>query len=592
MKERDFNDDYLWHYRRVIAYLLILPTTLGGSTVSTILIQQLFFFIVLMGLVIPLGVYINNVMTGQKTFMTRILAPIEKKIYQFLGSPAQKAMTAKQYGASVLFFSLFSFLLLISMLLTQGFLPLNPEKLPGMNVSLAFNTAASFVTNTNWQAYAGEETLSIFSQAFGLTVQNFVSAGVGIAVLYVLLRGFVNRTTKQIGNFWQDLTRIILYVLLPLSFIVSLLLISQGVVQTFAGSVETTSLELGEKIFLPLGTVASQVAIKQLGTNGGGYYGGNSAYPFENPNLISNFIENISILLIPAALIVAFGLFVKDWKQGRTIMIVSLVFLIAALIGVTLSEYYGPQFQQVISQMNLEGKETRFGVGWSSLWAVSTTAASNGSVNAMLDSFTPLGGLLPMFLMQLGEIIFGGAGSGLYGMIVFILLAIFIAGLLVGRTPEYLGKKIEPFDMKMVCLVILTPLLLTLIGTMLFILNPQAMSWLGNQGPHGFSEVLYAFSSLANNNGSAFAGLSVDTTFMNILGGVIMILSRFIPMLAVIYLASNLGKKKTVATGSGSLSTTNATFVTMLIIVILVVGALSFLPAMALGPIAEHFITK
>ncbi|GGC89145.1 potassium-transporting ATPase subunit KdpA [Enterococcus wangshanyuanii] len=559
---------------------------------STILIQQLFFFIVLMGLVIPLGVYINNVMTGQKTFMTRILAPIEKKIYQFLGSPAQKAMTAKQYGASVLFFSLFSFLLLISMLLTQGFLPLNPEKLPGMNVSLAFNTAASFVTNTNWQAYAGEETLSIFSQAFGLTVQNFVSAGVGIAVLYVLLRGFVNRTTKQIGNFWQDLTRIILYVLLPLSFIVSLLLISQGVVQTFAGSVETTSLELGEKIFLPLGTVASQVAIKQLGTNGGGYYGGNSAYPFENPNLISNFIENISILLIPAALIVAFGLFVKDWKQGRTIMIVSLVFLIAALIGVTLSEYYGPQFQQVISQMNLEGKETRFGVGWSSLWAVSTTAASNGSVNAMLDSFTPLGGLLPMFLMQLGEIIFGGAGSGLYGMIVFILLAIFIAGLLVGRTPEYLGKKIEPFDMKMVCLVILTPLLLTLIGTMLFILNPQAMSWLGNQGPHGFSEVLYAFSSLANNNGSAFAGLSVDTTFMNILGGVIMILSRFIPMLAVIYLASNLGKKKTVATGSGSLSTTNATFVTMLIIVILVVGALSFLPAMALGPIAEHFITK
>lgn len=592
MKERNFDDDYFWYYRSVIAYLFILPTTLGGSTVSTILIQQFFFFIVLIGLAIPLGVYMNKVMTGQKTFMTRILAPVETKIYQFLGSPAQKAMTAKQYGASVLFFSLFSFLLLIGMLVTQGFLPLNPEKMPGMNVSLAFNTAASFVTNTNWQAYAGEESLSIFSQAFGLTVQNFVSAGVGIAVLFVLLRGFVNRTTKQIGNFWQDLTRIILYVLLPLSVIVSLLLISQGVVQTFAGSVETTSLEPGEKIFLPLGTVASQVAIKQLGTNGGGYYGGNSAYPFENPNLISNFIENISILLIPAALIVAFGLFVKDWKQGRTIMIVSLGFLIAALIGVTLSEYYGPQFQQVIGQMNLEGKETRFGIGWSSLWAVSTTAASNGSVNAMLDSFTPLGGLLPMFLMQLGEIIFGGAGSGLYGMIVFILLAIFIAGLLVGRTPEYLGKKIEPFDMKMVCLVILTPLLLTLIGTMLFILNPQAMSWLGNQGPHGFSEILYAFSSLANNNGSAFAGLTVDTPFMNLLGGVIMILSRFIPMLAVIYLASNLGKKKIVATGSGSLSTTNATFVTMLIIVILVVGALSFLPAMALGPIAEHFITK
>lgn len=291
------------------------------------------------------------------------------------------------------------------------------------------------MTNTNWQAYAGEETLSIFTQAFGLTVQNFVSAGVGIAVLFVLLRGFMNRTTKYVGNFWQDLTKIILYILLPLSFVISLILISQGVVQTFAGSVETTSLELGQKIFLPLGTVASQVAIKQLGTNGGGYFGGNSAYPFENPNLISNFVENCSILLIPAALIVAFGLFVKEWKQGRTIMIVSFGFLIAALIGVVLSEYYGPQFNHVIGQMNMEGKETRFGIGWSSLWAVSTTAASNGSINAMLDSFMPLGGLIPMFLMQLGEIIFGGAGSGLYGMIVFILLAIFIAGLLVGRTP-------------------------------------------------------------------------------------------------------------------------------------------------------------
>jgi K+-transporting ATPase ATPase A chain len=560
--------------------------------VSSIFIQQAIFLIILIGLAIPLGVYIYKVMTEQKIVITKILGPIETNIYRFLGPTAQKPMTAKQYGASVLFFSLFSFVLLLVMLLTQGILPLNPEQLPGMSLSLAFNTAASFVTNTNWQAYAGENSLSIFSQAFGLTVQNFVSAGVGIAVLFVLLRGFMNRSVKHLGNFWQDLTRTILYVLLPLSFVVSLLLISQGVVQTFAGSVETTSLELGEKIFLPLGTVASQVAIKQLGTNGGGYFGGNSAYPFENPNLISNFIENISILLIPAALIVAFGLFVKDWKQGRTIMIVSLGFLIAALIGVTISEYYGPQFNHVLGQMNLEGKETRFGIGWSSLWAVSTTAASNGSINAMLDSFTPLGGLIPMFLMQLGEIIFGGAGSGLYGMIVFILLAIFIAGLLVGRTPEYLGKKIEPFDMKMVCLVILTPLLLTLIGTMLFIMNPQAMSWLGNQGPHGFSEILYAFSSLANNNGSAFAGLTVDTPFMNILGGSIMLLSRFIPMLAVIYLASNLGKKKSVATGSGTLSTTNATFVTMLIIVIVVIGALSFLPAMALGPIAEHFMTK
>ncbi|MDA9470695.1 potassium-transporting ATPase subunit KdpA [Enterococcus sp. 5H] len=559
---------------------------------STIFIQQVIFIIVLISLAIPLGIYIYKVMTGKKNLLTKVIQPVETKIYQFLGTPAQKEMTAKQYATSVLVFSCFSFFVLMAMLLSQGFLPLNPEKLPGTSLSLAFNTAASFVTNTNWQAYAGEDTLSIFTQAFGLTVQNFVSAGVGIAVLFVLLRGFTNRTSKHLGNFWQDLTKVILYILLPLSFIVSLILISQGVVQTFAGSVETSSLEFGEKIFLPLGTVASQVAIKQLGTNGGGYFGVNSAHPFENPNLISNFVENLSILLIPVALIVAFGLFVKEWKQGRTIMIVSFGFLIAALIGVTLSEYYGPSFSHVIGQMNMEGKETRFGIGWSSLWAVSTTAASNGSVNSMLDSFTPLGGLIPMFLMQLGEIIFGGVGSGLYGMLVFILLAIFIAGLLVGRTPEYLGKKIEPFDMKMVCLVILTPLFLTLIGTMLFILNPQATSWLTNQGPHAFSEILYTFTSLANNNGSAFAGLTADTTFLNILGGIIMILSRFIPMLAVIYLASNLGKKKIVATGSGSLSTTNATFVTMLIIVILVVGALSFLPSMALGPIAEHFLTK
>lgn len=559
---------------------------------SAIFIQQVIFIIVLISLAIPLGFYIYKVMTGQKNLLMKVIQPVETKIYQFLGTPAQKEMTAKQYATSVLVFSCFSLFVLMAMLLSQGFLPLNPEKLPGTSLSLAFNTAASFVTNTNWQAYAGEDTLSIFTQAFGLTVQNFVSAGVGIAVLFVLLRGFTNRTSKHLGNFWQDLTKVILYILLPLSFIVSLILISQGVVQIFAGSVETSSLEFGEKIFLPLGTVASQVAIKQLGTNGGGYFGANSAHPFENPNLISNFVENLSILLIPVALIVAFGLFVKEWKQGRTIMIVSIGFLIAALIGVTLSEYYGPSFGHVIGQMNMEGKETRFGIGWSSLWAVSTTAASNGSVNSMLDSFTPLGGLIPMFLMQLGEIIFGGVGSGLYGMLVFILLAIFIAGLLVGRTPEYLGKKIEPFDMKMVCLVILTPLLLTLIGTMLFILNPQATSWLTNQGPHAFSEILYTFTSLANNNGSAFAGLTADTTLLNILGGIIMILSRFIPMLAVIYLASNLGKKKIVATGSGSLSTTNATFVTMLIIVILVVGALSFLPSMALGPIAEHFLTK
>lgn len=554
--------------------------------------MQIIFFAVLIIIAIPLGLYINKVMTNQHNLLTKIVQPIENIVYKFLGPVSKESMRGKEYAFSVLIFSGVSFIVLFLILICQGFLPLNPDGLPGLDFSLAFNTAASFVTNTNWQAYAGENTLSIFSQAIGLTVQNFVSAAIGISVLYVLLRGFKEKNTKTLGNFWQDMTRVILYILIPLSLIVSVILLSQGVVQTLATSVETTSLELGEKIFLPLGTVASQIAIKQLGTNGGGYFGSNSAFPFENPTVISNFVENLSILLIPVALIVAFGVFVKDWKQGRTIMIVSFGFLIAAMIGVTLTEYYGPQYSQVIGQMNMEGKETRFGIGWSSLWSVSTTAASNGSVNAMLDSFTPLGGLIPMFLMQLGEIIFGGAGSGLYGMIVFILLAIFIAGLLVGRTPEYLGKKIEPFDMKMACLVILTPLLLTLLGTMMMVLHPEAMTYLTNSGPHGFSEVLYGLTSLANNNGSAFAGLMTDTVFLNVLGGVIMIFSRFIPMTAIIFLASNLGRKNVVAESSGTLSTTNTTFTVMLIITILVIGALSFLPSMALGPIAEFFLTK
>ena len=559
---------------------------------NQLVMTQLLFFVGLMAMAIPLGRYINKVMTNQKNILTRVVEPLENKVYRWLGVNPGDQMKGKQYALTVIVFSALSFLMLFLLLVCQGFLPLNPDKLPGLNPVLAFNTAASFITNTNWQAYAGEKSLSVFSQAIGLTVQNFISAAVGISVLYVLLRGFKQKNNKYLGNFWQDVTRCVLYILLPLSLVISIILMSQGVVQTISPSVETISLELGEKIFLPLGTVASQVAIKQLGTNGGGYFGSNSAFPFENPTVFSNIVENLSILLIPVALIVAFGLFVKDWKQGRTIMIVSFGFIIAAMIGVTISEYYGPQYEQVIGQWNMEGKDTRFGIGWSSLWAVSTTAASNGSVNAMMDSFTPLGGLIPMFLMQLGEIIFGGAGSGLYGMIVFILLAIFIAGLLVGRTPEYLGKKIEPFDMKMACLVILTPLLMTLMGTMIFVLSPQASANITNSGPHGFSEILYGFTSLANNNGSAFAGLTSNTTLLNLLGGVIMIISRFVPMMAIIFLASHLGKKNVVAESSGTLSTTNATFVVMLIITILVIGALSFLPSMALGPIAEYFLTK
>lgn len=557
---------------------------------SAIIFNDVLFLIVLIISGIFLGKYIYKVMNGENVWLTKIIQPLEKMTYRLIGEESQKEMTGKKYAISVVAFSLVSFLAVFFLLVLQGFLPLNPAAINGTSLSLAFNTAISFVTNTNWQAYAGETSISTFSQIFALTVQNFVSAAVGMSVLFVLLRGFMQKSQATIGNFWQDLTRSVYYILLPISLVIAVALISQGVVQTFAGPVAYTSLEKGKELLLYLGTAASQIAIKQLGTNGGGYFGSNSAHPFENPTVLSNIIENFAILLIPMALIFAFGYMVKDHRQGQTIFKVTLFIFILALIGVTLSEWhFQPQFAEIINGGNLEGKETRFGIGWSALWATSTTAASNGSVNSLLDSFTPLGGLIPMFLMQLGEIVFGGAGSGLYGMLAFVILTVFIAGLLVGRTPEYLGKKIDPFDMKVVCLVVLTPPLLTLVGTMTFTLWPAAMSQLTNSGPHGFSEILYAFSSLANNNGSAFAGLASDSTFLNILGGVIMLAVRFIPMLAVIFLGDNLSKKKTVAMSEGTLTTTNGTFVGLLLGIIFLIGALSFLPALALGPIAEFF---
>ncbi|WP_265458078.1 potassium-transporting ATPase subunit KdpA [Enterococcus sp. HY326] len=552
------------------------------------LLQGSVFFLVLIGLAIPLGWYIKEILQGNIPKYMRFLQPVERFFYRIIGPASRHTMKAKQYLVSILMVSLFSLLALLLILMTQGWLPLNGNGAENLSFPLAVNIAVSFITNTNWQAYAGEEMLSNFSQIFGLTVQNFLSAAIGIAVLSVLIRGLIQRQQKFIGNFWQDIVRSLVYLLLPLATIVAILLMSQGVVQTFSSGFNYEGLN-GESLWLALGTVASQVAIKQLGTNGGGFYGANSAYPFENPNLLTNFIENISILLIPMALIFAFGFWVKEWQQGRTIFIVSLSFILLAVVGVLISETYGPQFADVLGQANLEGKEMRFGVGWSSIWAVSTTAAANGSVNAMMDSFTPFGGLIPMFLMQLGEIIFGGAGSGLYGMLAFILLAVFVAGLLVGRTPEYLGKKIEVFDMKMASLVILTPLLLTLFGGMLLVLHPDIFSWLKNSGPHAFTEVLYNATSLANNNGSAFSGMTADTTFLNLLGSGMMLLSRFMPMAAILFLGQNLSQKKIAAVSEGTLSTTNATFVVMLMIVIVVIGALSFLPAMALGPIAEFF---
>lgn len=555
---------------------------------SSIIFSGGFFIIVLLLLAIPLGKYISEILQGKTPKFVKFLEPVEKLIYKGIGKSSTEKMTAKKYVISVMSLTIVSFIFLFLILLFQGILPLNSNKVDGLNVSLAFNTAISFITNTNWQAYVGEESMSLFSQIFGLTVQNFISPAIGIAVLTVLIRGFIQSKEKNLGNFWEDITRNILYILLPLSVIVSILLMSQGVVQTFSSGVAYEGLN-GESLWLPLGTVASQVAIKQLGTNGGGFYGANSAHPFENPTVISNFIENICILLIPIALIIAFGILVKNWKQGRTVLIVSFIFFTLAFIVVGINEANGFNMANGAIYENLEGKEIRFGTEWSSLWTVSTTSASNGSVNSMLDSYTPIGGLIPMFLMQLGEIIFGGAGSGLYGMITIIILTVFISGLLVGRTPEYLGKKIEPFEMKMASIVILTPLLLTIFGTILMCINPNIMSWIKNDGAHGFTEILYNITSLANNNGSAFSGLTINTNFLNILGSILMLLSRFLPMTAIIFMAESFSNKKFSATNDGTLSTVNTTFIIMLIIVILVVGALSFLPAMALGPIAEFY---
>lgn len=554
---------------------------------SSLIYQGLFFFFVLLAAAVPLGWYIQKVMQGNIPRYVRFLQPVERLFYKVIGPVSKKEMRGKTYFLHVLLLSVTSLVVLLAMLMTQHWLP-GGEKVANLPFDLALNTAVSFVTNTNWQAYAGETTLSNFTQVFGLTVQNFLSAGVGLSVACALIRGISQKQKRMIGNFWQDITRSLVYILCPLALGLSLLLISQGSVQTFSEGLGYQGLE-GESLWLYLGPVASQVAIKQLGTNGGGFFGANAAHPFENPTILANFFENLAILLIPAALIFAFGFWVKDWKQGRTILITSLFFVSLAFVGVVVNEYYGPQLANVLGTMNMEGKEVRFGVGWSSLWAVSTTAASNGSVNAMLDSFTSLGGAIPLFLMQLGEIIFGGVGSGLYGMMAFLLLAVFIAGLLVGRTPEYLGKKIEAFDIKMASVVILTPLLLTLFGAMALVLHPEVMSWLTNSGPHAFSELLYGATSLANNNGSAFAGLTADIPFINILGSLLMTLSRYLPMLVILLLAEHMGSNKQSALNEGTLSTTSPTFVTMLIIVIFVVGALSFLPAMALGPIAEYF---
>ncbi|KFX58909.1 potassium-transporting ATPase subunit KdpA [Clostridium botulinum] len=572
-----------------------------------LVLQYGLYILILVVLAIPLGNYIGKIMNGEKVFLSKILTPCENFIYKMLHIDKDEDMSWKKYSFSVLAFSIISLIVLFLLHIFQDFLPLNPEKVSGTSWDLAFNNAVSFVTNTNWQGYSGESSLSYFTQMMGLTVQNFVSAAVGISVLFALIRGFIRVKQKGTGNFWIDITRTVLYILIPLSIVVSLALVSQGVVQNFkqyetVSLLEPITLEDGTVVteeVVPLGPAASQIAIKQLGTNGGGFMGTNSAHPIENPTILSNLFEMISLLLIPVALCFTFGRNIKDRRQGIAIFVAMGIMLVVAMGIVGVNEQIGtPQMAlngqvdlSTINQAggNMEGKEARFGIATSSTWATFTTAASNGSVNSMHDSYTPIGGMIPMLLMQLGEVVFGGVGCGLYGMIGFAILAVFMAGLMVGRTPEYLGKKIEPFEMKMAVLVCLATPISILIGSGIASILPETVNSLNNSGAHGFSEVLYAYTSAGGNNGSAFAGFAANTPFINISIGLSMLFARFVPMMGTLAIAGSMVKKKKVAESVGTLPTHNAMFIGLLIFVVLLIGALSFFPALALGPIAEFF---
>jgi K+-transporting ATPase ATPase A chain len=589
-------------------------------------LQIAVYLVTLLALVKPLGWYMARIYRGKSIRPVRWVAPIERLIYRLSGVKPEQEMRWTEYAGALLVFNLFGLFAVFALQRLQSYLPLNPQHLVSVSPDSAFNTAVSFATNTNWQGYGGETTMSYLTQMLGLTVQNFVSAATGMAVLVALIRGFIQRNANGIGNFWVDMTRSTLYILMPLSLLLALVLVGQGVVQTFSPYqnvtlAETVSYEqpkLGadgqplkdaegkpvlEKIDvheqnLALGPAASQVAIKQLGTNGGGFFNVNSAHPFENPTPLSNFLEMLSILLIPAALCYTFGMMVGDVRQGwailaaMTVIFVALVFVIVPAeqsgnpILTSLGADQSPSNAQAGG--NMEGKETRFGIVNSALWAVATTSASNGSVNAMHDSFTPLGGMIPMWLMQLGEVVYGGVGSGLYGMIVFAIVAVFVAGLMIGRTPEYLGKKIEAYEMKMAAVAILIPPLMVLGGSAIAVMVAVGKSSVFNPGAHGFSEVLYAFSSAGNNNGSAFAGFGSNTPFYNLMLGFAMLFARYWLIVPVLAIAGALAAKKIVPAGSGTLPTHTPLFVVLLIGTVLMVGALTFVPALALGPIVEH----
>jgi K+-transporting ATPase ATPase A chain len=587
-------------------------------------LQLALFVAVLIGLAKPLGSYMARILEGQPAWLNTAGAPLERLIYRVCAVDPSREMRWTQYALAMLTFNLLGALAVYGLQRLQAWLPLNPQDLAAVTPDSSFNTAVSFATNTNWQGYAGETTMSYLTQMAGLTVQNFVSAATGIAVLAALIRGFVRQRADTVGNFWADLTRTTLYILLPLSLILALVLVSQGVVQTFSPyhqvplveSVEYDAPKLdadGQPVkdaegnavtektvqktqVLAVGPAASQIAIKQLGTNGGGFFNVNSAHPFENATPISNFFEMLAILVISAALCYTFGKMVGDTRQGWAVLAaMTFVFVILLAVCVGSEQAGNPTLadtDQTASDLhsggNMEGKETRFGIANSALWATATTAASNGSVNSMHDSYTPIGGLVPMWLMQLGEVIYGGVGSGLYGMLIFAIVAVFVAGLMIGRTPEYLGKKIEAFEMKMAAIAVLIPLIVVLGGTALAVMLDVGRSGIANPGTHGFSEILYAFSSAGNNNGSAFAGLSANTPFYNTALGFAMLFSRYWLAVPVLAIAGSLAAKKKVPVGLGTLPTHTPLFVALLVGTVIIIGALTFIPSLALGPIVEH----
>ena len=588
-------------------------------------LQLGFYVVVLLALAKPLGAYMARVYEGRRIALDRVLGWLERLIYRLAGVRADEEMTWKTYAVTMLLFNLAGVLAVYALQRVQGVLPLNPAGLGAVSPDSSFNTAVSFATNTNWQGYGGESTMSYLTQMLALTVQNFASAAAGMAVLAAMIRGFARRSVQTIGSFWVDMTRTTLYILLPLSFVLALILVSQGMVQTFGpyvkatvvqateyddpikdkdgnpvlddkGQPKTKKAQLTEQV-IAVGPVASQVAIKQLGTNGGGFFNVNSAHPFENPTPLANFLELLSILAISGALCYTFGVMVGDTRQGRTVLAAMTVIFVGLLVVCVVAEQNGAVFVKqgvdhtasaLQSGGNMEGKEVRFGIVNSALWATATTGASNGSVNSMHDSYTPIGGLVPMWLIQLGEVVFGGVGSGLYGMLAFAIIAVFVAGLMVGRTPEYLGKKIESYEMKMSSLVILITPALVLIGTSIGVVTAAGKAGIANPGIHGFSEILYAFSSAANNNGSAFAGLSANTPFYNTALGLCMLFGRYWLAVPVLAIAGALARKKIVPVGAGTLPTHTPLFVGLLVGVVLLVGALTFVPALALGPIVEH----